>query len=238
MSAVHAWLLVVSTLPILGPVQADGRLYSRFVAEANRVKKEQLLNEIVSQPNAGPRLLGIASRTDNMVTKWMCIRGLGQLKYQDAAPFLIKNLDHPHAYVRANAARALGEMRASSATSDLIRLLSREKHGGVIEQTVLALQWLDARDAVPAMKGVALHTSSQTCCWVLQAIGVLGARQDTPFIAQYLYSRDLSAGMCAARAIEVIAGVDFGFPPRHGPMSPHQPVERARQWWGINRARF
>jgi HEAT repeat protein len=105
------------------------------MAETDQAKKEQLLNEIVRQPDAGPTLLRVAMNANDTLTKWMSIRGIGIVKYRKAVPFLIDSLTHQHPYVRANAARALGEIKDPSASPSLIRLLGHEKDGGVIEQT-------------------------------------------------------------------------------------------------------
>jgi hypothetical protein len=138
----------------------------------------------------------------------------------------------------ANAARALGEIKDRSASSSLIRLLGHEKDGGVIEQTTLALRMLGAKEAVPSLKKVAPHPSTQTRCWVLQAIGTLGGKKDVPFLAKYLYDANETIDMFAAQAIEEITGQDFGFPKQSGPMSPQQGIERARRWWEISKTSF
>jgi HEAT repeats len=210
----------------------------KFRGEKDRVEQERLLYEILKYPDAGAQLLLVARSKSDPNTKWMAIRGTGFAKYQPATPFLIEWLSHHHYGVRANAARALGEIRAKLAIPALVRLLRREKNGGVIEQTSLALQWLEAREAVPTLKRAASHPSTQTRCWVLQAVGKLGSRSDLPFLAKYLYDPSIGVCMCAAQAIEVITGEDFGFPKREGPMNPYPPVETARRWWEKNKARL
>ncbi len=230
--------LVAGPLYSQNPVTSGDHLLSEFVTETDLVKKEQLLNQITRQPDVGHKLLRIATQTSDIVTKWMSIRGIGFMKYGKAVPFLTESLGHKHPHVRANAARALGEMRAQSASYRLIDLLHRENDGGVIEQTSLALRMLGAKNAVPALERVAQHPSSQTRCWVLQAIGSLGAKRDIPFLAKYLYDSNDSVDMCAAQAIEEITGEDFGFPKQSGPMSPQQGIESARQWWEAKKTRF
>jgi HEAT repeat protein len=61
------------------------------------------------------------------------------LKFRQAAPFLTKSLQSDE-YVRANAARALAELRYSAAAPPLIHLLEVEQDAGVIEQTSLACE--------------------------------------------------------------------------------------------------
>lgn len=96
----------------------------------------------------------------------------------------------------------------------MIRLLGHEKDGGVIEQTTLALRMLGAKEAVPTLKKVAPHPSSQTRCWVLQAIGTLGGKMDVPFLAKYLYDANDIVDMCAAQAVEELLARILVFPSR------------------------
>ena len=214
-------------------------LLSKFKAETDLARKERLLNEILQHSEAGPQLLALTEGTSDVDTKWMSIRGIGSAKYEKAAPFLVRCLTHEHHWVRANAARALGEIRYRPAIPSLILLLRREKDGGVIEQTSLTLQWLQAEEAIPDLKRAASHPSSQTRCWVLQAIGKLGTESDLPFLARRLYDPNpLNGCDCAAQAIEMITGEDFGFPKRSGPMNPLPPVEAARKWWEKNQSKF
>jgi hypothetical protein len=215
-------------------------LLSKFKAETDLARKELLLIEILQHSEAGPQLLALAEKTSDVDTKWLAIRGIGSAKYEKAAPFLIRCLGHEHHWVRANATRALGEIRYRPAIPSLIHLLRREKDGGVIEQTSLALQLLQAKEAIPELKRVAsYHRSSQTGCWVLHAIGKLGTESDLPFLASRLYDPDLMNGCyCAAQAIGMITGEDFGFPKGSGLMNPLLPVEAARKWWEKNQSKF
>lgn len=237
-SAWSQMLIVVIALSATPTYCRSDDLLAKFVAEREQDKKEQLLNEVVRQPDAGPTLLLVAMHANDTLTKWMSIRGIGVVKYGKAVPFLINSLTHQHPYVRANAARALGEIKDGAALSNLIRLLGHEKDGRVIEQTALALRMLGAKEAVPVLKRVAHHPSSQTRCWVLQAIGTLGTKKDVPFLAKYLYDEDDVVDWCAAEAVEEITGQDFGFPRQSGPGSLEQGIQRARRWWETSRASF
>ena len=231
-------LLIVITLSVIPAYSRSDDLLTKFTAETDQVRKEQLLNEIVRRPDAGPTLLRVAMNPNNILTKWMSIRGIGMVKYGKAVPFLIHSLADQDPYVRANAARALGEIKDTSASLDLIRLLGHEKDGGVIEQTSLALRMLGAKAAVPGLKKVAPHPSSQTRCWVLQAIGTLGSKQDVPFLAKYLYDASDFVDRCAAQAVEEITGQDFGLPRQSGLTDPRQGIDRARRWWETSKASF
>jgi HEAT repeats len=231
-------LLIITALSATPSYCQSDDLLTKFIAETEQGRKEQLLNELVRQPDAGPTLLHVAMRANDVLTRWMSIRGIGIVKYRKAVTFLIDSLTYQHPYVRANAARALGEIKDRSASRSLIRLLGHEKDGGVIEQTTLALRMLGAKEAVPSLKKVAPHPSTQTRCWVLQAIGTLGGKKDVPFLAKYLYDANETVDMCAAQAVEEITGQDFGFPKQSGPMSPQQGIERARRWWEISKPSF
>jgi HEAT repeats len=213
------------------------QLISDFQAAHGLEEKERILREITTRfPRAGPTLLKVAEGTTDVDTRWMAIRGIGFLKYKKAAPFLVDSLHSDHHYVRANAARALGDMKINSAAPALITLLKDEQDGGVIEQASLALGEIGAKNAVPVLKLKVSHPSSETRMWVLQAIGVLGSRDDVPFLAGYLNEQNTYIGMAAAQAIERITGEDFGFPKRQGPMSPAPGLQNARQWWATHKS--
>jgi hypothetical protein len=189
--------------------------------------------------NAGFTAMEIVKSTKDPDAKWRAVRILGSLRYERAVPLLLKSLSDPHHYVRANAARALGDMRVASAARPLTRLLEKETNGGVIQQTSLALANLRHSKAVPALKAAAKHEDVQTRMWVLQAIGRLGGKKDVPFLARHLLDDPSSSVQrSAAEAIEQITGVDFGLPKRSGPSNPEEGIERARVWWKKNQGEF
>jgi hypothetical protein len=184
-----------------------------------------LLNEILQHSEVGPQLLA----TSDLDTIWMAIRGIGFAKYKEAALFWFG--------VWGTSITGSELMQHEpSVKSDIDQpshhwssLLRREKDGGVIEQSSLALQWLQAKEAIPELKRAASHHSSQTRCWVLQAISKLGTEGDLAFLANSLYDSELPVRICAAQAIEIITGEDFGFPKQSGPMDPSPPIQAARQ---------
>ena len=224
----HAQKVGSASLPLL---------LSQFHSTQDLEAKERILNEITTNfPDSGSALLQLAKTTTDIDTKWMAIRGIGTLKYKRATPFLLKSLLSEYPYVRANSARALGDMKANSAKQPLIKLLRGEQDGGVIEQTSLALQMMGAKEAVPVLKSKASHPSSQTRMWIFQAIGVLGSKDDVPFLAEHLHGENSIVSMSAAQAIETIMGVDFGFPKRDGPFSPEDGVKNARLWWASHKS--
>ena len=153
--------------------------------------KETILASITKDyPDSGSALLRIARQTKDGDTRWLAIRGIGWLKFHHAAPFLKQSLDSESSYVRANAARALGEIHELSAVPALICLLKVEQDNGVIEQTTLALQMLEAKAAVPVLKNRVMNPSAQTRLWILGAIEVLDSNKDAPFFAAFLSDKE------------------------------------------------
>jgi hypothetical protein len=217
-------------------------LVLRFQETHDLADKERVLSLVIQRGYpAGPLLLRLAKTTNDNDTRWLGVRGLGMLKFEDAAPFLIESLKSDEHYVRANAARALGELRYSPADSALIHLLAAEQDAGVIEQTSLALRMIKAQDAIPIIKSRMSFNSPQTRCWLLDAIAGLGSKNDVPFIAKYLYSSDTGSEgipLCASRALATLTGEDFGLPKTSGLFDPHAPVLKARNWWEQAKKRY
>jgi HEAT repeat protein len=215
--------------------EQTGSLVLQFRETHNVADKERVLNRIAQRGyEAGQPLLQLAKTTDDNDTRWLAIRGLGMLKFREAAPFLVDSLQSDEHYVRSNAARALGELRYSRAAPALIHLLEAEQDPGVIEQTSLALRMIKAEDAIPALKSRMSFNSTQTRCWLLDAIAGLGSKNDVPFIAKHLYSSDtisVDVPLCAARALATLTGEDFGLPHASGLFDPQAPVLKARKWW-------
>ena len=183
---------------------------------------------------AGPMLLQLAKKTNNNDTRWMAIRGLGTIRFEEAAAFLVDSLNSAEHYVRANAARALGELRYSPAGPALVRLLASEQDRGTIEQTSLALTMLKAHESIQVLKARMSVPSPQTRCWLLHSIAELGSKDDVPFIAQYLDSAGSDIGgvpFCATQALAELTGEDFGLPKGSGLFDPGAPVLKARKWW-------
>jgi HEAT repeat protein len=137
----------------------------------NSVRKPE--QATIDVTGAGETAVELAKTTKDTDAKWMAIRILGNLRYERAIPLLLESLSDPHHYVRANAARALGDMKVAAAAKPLTELLQKERNGGVIQQTSLALANLGYADALPALKTAAKHEDVQTRMWVLQAVGRL-----------------------------------------------------------------
>jgi hypothetical protein len=93
---------------------------------------------------------------------------------------------------------------------------------------------IKAEGAVSALRSRMDFNSSQTRCWLLQAIASLGSNSDVRFIAKYLYDPDPALGgvsLCAARAMAAMTGAEFGLPNGGGIFDPQAPVSKARLWW-------
>jgi HEAT repeat protein len=218
--------------------QDSATLLSDFVSRSDRTARELILLNITEHhPEAGPALLKIAMETTDTETRWLAIRGLGGLKYTGAVPFLKESLRSSSSYVRANSARALGEIHDVSAVPALIHALLVEEDSGALEQTSVALQMLDAKDAIPVLEAKATNPSPQPRIWIIGAIEALGSK-DVPFFAKFLFDEDQGVSAYAAHAIERITKRDFGFPHcgEQGPCSNGYGVENARQWWNSQKS--
>lgn len=228
-------------------------LMTKFESAKDAESKEEILVAITQNysATAAGQLLLLATRTTDSTTRWMAFRGIGELKYRPAMPFLIQSLKSEHHYVRANAARALGDIGEGQKTppddaewnhakKSLVELLAAERDDGVLEQTSLALQLLKATDAVPVLKTKARQNSlsPQTRGWIVGSVGKLGSEKDLPFLAGFLDDKDSFVEMVAAQEIERITGQDFGFPKQSGPMSPTHGIGKARTWWAQNREKY
>lgn len=214
-------------------------LLASFQSEQDVEAKELILYRLTQgYPDAGQALLDVASSADSSDTTWLAIRGIGYLRFKGAVPFLTRSLSSKVAYVRANSARALGEIHDVTATLFLMHAIKDEEDGGTLEQMSLALRMLHAVESVPVLKTKAQHASVQTRIWILQAIADLGTRADAPFLATYLDDKDTSVAREAARGIEHLTGEDFGFVPcASGPCGSGDAAatQRAKTWWYLHR---
>ena len=220
------------------PSQDLPALLSRFTSEQDWSMKEEILNTITRRyPDAGKSLLKIARETKDTDTEWFAIRGIGSLKFKGASSFLRRSLFSESVFVRANSARALGEIHDTSAEGDLIRLLRGENDNGVIEQTSLALQMLGARQALPVLKAKAPQSvSAQTRGWIIGATEALGLKADVPFFASFLSDPNDKVAEAAAHAIEHFCGHDFGLPKVVGGLGgvPREAIKNAQSWWNTH----
>jgi hypothetical protein len=225
--------LIASAQTSVAPARLP-ELLSQFRTETDRVSKEKILNQITSRfPGAGPDLLALAEGPENGDTNWLAIRGVGHLKFSAAVPFLEKALNSKSVFVRANAARSLGEIDDASAIDPLIIALSNEEDSGVVEQTAGAFQMLHAKKAIPVLKTKIGNPSSQTRIWILGAVEFLGGRTELPFIAASLQDHDMGVRSYAAMSMQRLSGQDFGFPTGEGVHvnDDESGIRNAERWW-------
>jgi len=212
-----------------------------FDHEHNLARKEELLRGITEQfTGCGPDLVRLAEKIDQVDTKWMAIRGMSKLHFAGAADFLQKSLGDKNSAIRANAARALGELRIQRSGEPMILMFKEDYDIGVLDQTSVALVVLHAREAVPLIKDK-IRKYPAARAWLLGALGGIGDRDDVAFLAQYLWLDSTEAGSAAA-AIQRITGVRFSGPLSPiggGPQSSPSPaVLKARAWWKAHEAEY
>ena len=168
----------------------------------------------------------------------MAMRGMATLHYTACAPFLKASLKNSDWVVRANAARALGDLRITNAASVLLAMFAAEQEPGAVEQASLALHMLNVKAAAPYIREKIPRFAGQTRSWLLQALGGLGSDSDVPSIAAYLDSFDPASAMtamAATYALEELAGVSFG-PYAEGASSlPPPETLVARSWWASHK---
>jgi hypothetical protein len=217
----------IAVLLVTAPLNT---LLHRFDNEHDPASKEQLLLALTRQaPGAGPALLRLAQSTPNADTRWMSMRGMVTLSYTGCVPFLEASLKNSDPLVRANAARALGDLRIGSATGPLLTTFAAEQDSGAIQQTSLALHMLQVKAAAPYIREKIPLYPGQTRAWLIQALGALGNASDVPLIARYL--EDGSCESAPALAIAELTGVGFGFIHAGLGGCPTPVTVAARAWW-------
>jgi HEAT repeat protein len=205
-------------------------LLTRLDSEHDYINKDKLLRQITGQyPDAGAALLRLAQSSASADTRWMAIRGMATLHYTASVQFLEASLKDPDALVRANAARALSDLRIESAAPQILAMFIAETDDAALQQGSLALRIFEVKAAVPFLREKIPMYTGQTRGWLLQALGTLGTRDDVPFVGGYL-DADYAAGP-ATDALQQLTGVNFGYP-RSGLNSfPTHEALAARAWW-------
>ena len=205
-------------------------LLLRFDNEYDLSAKERLLLTMTGQDSgAGGALLRLAQSTTNTDTRWMAMRGMATLHYTACGLFLEASLKDSDVLVRANAARALGDLRIRDASALLLVMFAAEQEQPAVQQASLALRMLDLKAAAPSIREKIPVFTGQTRYWLIQALGTVGSSADVPFIAGYL--DEMMSALAATEALQELAGVSFG--PRHTGLSGYPPPEliAARVWW-------
>ena len=221
------------------PSESMAGLLLRLDNEHDYAQKSRLLNGLTSEyPDAGGGLLRLARSTKNTDTRWMAMRGMAMLHYTAGAPFLKVSLKNSDWVVRANAARALGDLRITNAANALLAMFAVEQEPAVVEQASLALHMLNVKAAAPYIRERIPRFTGQTRSWLLQALGALGSDSDVPLIAGYLDSSDPASAMtamAAAYALEELVSVQFGPHVTGASALPGPETLLARSWWGSHK---
>jgi HEAT repeat protein len=230
---VAVFLLMVPLTPSLLAQQSESTasLLLQFDNQHDLAVKERLLRTLTGDDKAaGPALLQLAESTANTDTRWMAMRGMATLHYVACAAFLEASLKDSDSLVRANAARALGDLRISDASDRLLAMFAAEQDPGAIQQASLALRMLNIKAAAPYLREKIPAFTGQTRGWLIQALGTLGSvAADVPLIAGYL--DEMMSATAATWAIQELVGVSFG--PQTLGLSgyPTPQIVAARAWW-------
>jgi hypothetical protein len=224
-------LIVALTAPMIAQQSGLAALPLQFDNEVSLVAKERLLFSITSQhADAGPSLLRLAQSTANTDTRWMAMRGMSALRCTDCAPFLEASLTDPDVFVRANAARVLGDLGIKEASDSLLAMFATEKDGPAVEQASLSLWRLNITAAVPDIRKKIPEFTGQTRIWLIQSLGHLGSAADVPFVAGFL--DETMRGQMATEALQELTGVDFNIRRSGGLISvPSPETLLAQAWW-------
>jgi len=234
-------LVTVSPAPYVIAQGAESipALLLRFDNERDLAQKESLLLTLTNQnASAGPALLRLAKSTRNMESRWMAMRGLAKLHYTASGPFLKSSLKSSDWVIRANAARALGDLRIRNAAAPLLAMFAAEQEPGAVEQASLALRLLDIKAAAPYIREKIPRFAWQTRYWLIQALGALGSDHDVPLLAAFLDSSDIQSATyaeAATYALEELAGVSFGPHATGATTLPPPETLVARAWWASHK---
>ncbi len=236
------FVMLLASCAVAQPPKSISSLLLRFDNEHDYAQKERLLLSLTTQhADSGRALLRLAQSTKNTDTRWLAMRGMATLHYTACAPFLETSLKNSDWVVRANAARALGDLRITNAANVLLAMFAGEQEPGAVEQASLALHMLNVKAAAPYIREKIPRFTGQTRSWLLQALGGVGSDSDVPFIAGYLDGSDpasVMAAPAATYALEELTGVSFG-PEAVGASVILTPKTlAARSWWASHKEQW
>jgi HEAT repeat protein len=229
-----AWLTFLFWVPAI-MAQDLPALLSRFESEHETEAQTQVLRDIGRnyRETAGPGLFEIALRTKDAQTKWLAIGALGELKFQKAAPFTIRCLQDDNLKVRRVSAISLSEIKDSSSIPALIELLKDEHDAEVVRWTAGALAFQGAKSAVPVLKSRANDGPTETRMAIISSIGILGGRDEVPYLVSFLDDKDAFVAITAARMIEGFAGEDFDWCGKD-PCGMEERIRKVKTWWRVH----
>ena len=212
--------------------ESTASLLLRLDSERDYAARERLLLRVTSQDaEAGPALLKLAQTTTHNDTRWLLMRSMACLHYTECAPFLEVWLRDADPLIRANAARALGDLKIMDALPAVLAMFVAERNPDAIQQASAVLAYtFSAKAAAPSLREKIPLYTGQTRAWLISALGEVGNIGDVPLLATFLDER-VSEEM-AAGAISRLTGIDFGAPRPMG-LSGSDPPQLigARAWW-------
>ena len=162
------------------------------------------------------------------------MQGMATLHYAECAPFLEASLRDSNLLVRGNAALALSDLRIADASALVLSMFANEQDTIAIQYAAGALRTLGVKAAAPSIREKISVFNGQTRSTLIQVLGTLGSDDDLPLIAGYLNDA-MGSEIAATRAVEELAGVNFG-PLRTG-IGGYPPPEliAARAWWASHK---
>jgi HEAT repeat protein len=217
--------------------QDAGKLLSRFESEHQIEAQTQVLRDIVRNygDTAGPGLLKIAVRTKDSQTRFLAIGALGDLKFQEAAPLIVSSLSDDNPGVRKASAIALGHIKDSSSIPPLIELLKDEQDPEIVRRTAGALAFQGATAALPTLKLRANDGPTETRVGVISSIGVLGSKDEVPYLVKFLDDRDGFVALAAIIGIEHLSGENFDWCGKN-PCKYEEKIHKVNDWWQAHRS--
>jgi HEAT repeat protein len=231
---VFCFVFLCCARPTIG--QELGQLLSRFESEHQIEAQTQALRDIVRNypDTAGPGLLEIASRTKDSQTRFLAIRALGYLEFQKAAPLIVSSLRNDNTEVRKASAIALCHIKDTSSIPPLIELLKDEHDNEVVRWTAVALAFQRATSALPALKSRANDGPTETRMSVISSIGILGSRDEVPYLVTFLDDRDGFVALAAIKEIEHLSGENFDC--GKNPCTYEETIHKVKDWWQAQRS--
>ena len=219
------------------PRQDLGTLLSCFESEHDLEAQKKALRDLYGRYHeaAGPGLLRIASRTRNNQTKWLAISALGEMEFQEAGPFLVGCLRDQDSKVKGTAALALSRIKVPDSVPPLVELLKDESDPEVIRYVASALVTQGSPSAIPALKLRVHDGTTNTRLAVITAIGILGSRQEAPYVATFLDDKDPFVAITAAQWIESWSGQNFTWCGKN-PCGFLEHIQMAKKWWKAHAA--